>query len=233
MENLIQLQKNYDLIVELEKRINYLRNYPKLIQIKEKSRKIYNFQNKWRKKLDNSRTDLKKLEKDLQSKEETLNEIVNELYSGKINDIKILEVLKDREEKMNKEKESIENEVIEVMGKIDIYTRELNKYKHKLNLIEEKIEKLESQIEEKIRLYDKKLLEIQKNIKHIRNNIDTEILQKYDLVRKKHKNALVAVINQACSGCNLGVYLNTMDALALKGVVECENCGRLLYIEIN
>ncbi|SHG96378.1 zinc ribbon domain-containing protein [Tepidibacter thalassicus] len=231
MEELIIIQKSYDLICEIEKRIEYLKNYPKLIQIRQKAYKIDDIQSKWRKKLDISRSNLKILEDDLKSKDQILNDIVNELYSGKINNIKLLETLKNKEERINKEKEVIEKEVIDIMGKIDIYTREVNKYKYKLNLIEENIEKLQSQIEEKIRIYDKKILELNKNIKNMRKEIDVEILKKYDLIRKKHKNAIVKVVNQTCSGCNLGVYLNTIDILTRKGIVECENCGRFLYIE--
>lgn len=231
MENLIKLQKSYEIGLDLKKRIDYLRSYPKSIELKEKADKIKKMENGAKGKLDYCRTELKLQEKELSYQEELLKEIVNELYSGKINDIKVLGNLKEKEEKINSKKEIIENEVIDIMGKIDIYTREMNRIKYKYSLLEEHLEKLEIQLEEKIVDYDKKLLKINKKIEFIRKIINIETLKKYDEIRKKYDNALVKVINESCSGCNLQIFLNTVDLISKKELAECEHCGRLVYIE--
>lgn len=231
MENLIKLQRSYEISLDLKKRIDYLRIYPKRIELKEKANKIKRMESGIKEKLDYCRTELKIQEKELNYQEELIKEIVNELYSGKINDIKVLGNLKEKEEKINSKKEIIENEVIDIMGKIDIYTREINKIKHRYNLLEEHLEKLEIQLEEKIIDYDKKLLSINKKIEDIRKNMNMETLKRYDEIRKRYDNAVVKVVDETCSGCNLQIFLNTVNLISKKELAECEHCGRLVYIE--
>lgn len=233
MENLITLQKSYEINEDIKKRIEYLKNYPKVVEIKENVKKIKSTEQIVKEKLDCYREELKDQEKELKYQEDMIKEIVKELYSGKINDLKILENLNKKEKKVSDEKQIIENKVIEIMGKIDIQMREMNKVKYKSNLLEEKLEKMEIQIEEKITDYEKKLVKINKKIEFTRKNTNMELLKKHDEIRKRYENALVKVIDEMCTGCNLQVFLNTMNLVMKKELVECEHCRRLLYIEEN
>ncbi len=231
MENLILLQKNYEKSAKLKKRILYLRKYPKVVEVQGKIDKIKKAEGVFKRKLDDCREKLRDLEHELQEKEEILKEIMEQLYGGKINDTKLLEKLKEKEDIIHNQKEIIENAVINIMGEIDIYSREANKYRYQYSLLEENLEKLQVQIEEKIREYDNRLANIHKKIDILRKEMNSEKLKIYDERRKKYENPLVRVENEICEGCNLKLFLNTMNMVLKKELVECEHCGRLLYIE--
>jgi predicted nucleic acid-binding Zn-ribbon protein len=49
-------------------------------------------------------------------------------------------------------------------------------------------------------------------------------------VRQKGEDALAAVENQYCGGCNQHVPLNLCSQVILGKPVACRTCGRLLYM---
>ena len=66
----------------------------------------------------------------------------------------------------------------------------------------------------------------------LESRINPRLLQRYTNIKKTRANPLAPVRNNRCSGCNM-----ELPSVALKQVVEsgalleCENCGRLLFIE--
>ena len=81
----------------------------------------------------------------------------------------------------------------------------------------------------------RKVAEEQAPFKKIREEmepqVDPQLLARYKRLRQSHPTALARVIEGKCAGCNM-----SLAAVALKGVeagegiVECENCGRMLYL---
>ena len=49
-------------------------------------------------------------------------------------------------------------------------------------------------------------------------------------VRQKGEDALAAVENQCCSGCNQQVPLNLWTKIMIGRPAFCKTCGRLLYM---
>jgi len=49
-------------------------------------------------------------------------------------------------------------------------------------------------------------------------------------VRQKGEDALAAIENQCCGGCNQQVPLNLLSKVMLGQPVGCKTCGRLLYL---
>jgi predicted nucleic acid-binding Zn-ribbon protein len=75
--------------------------------------------------------------------------------------------------------------------------------------------------------------EVQADRQRLAGNIDPDLLDMYDkLLANKGDAAIVALTAGKCSGCHMKVIQST--ALAVKterGIVQCENCGRILYFE--
>lgn len=73
--------------------------------------------------------------------------------------------------------------------------------------------------------FDEKLAELEKAV-------DPKLMTRYKRARQHYGTPVVPVRGEKCSGCNMGLPTLTLSRLANAGVVvECENCGRLLYIE--
>ncbi|MBU6326970.1 MAG: hypothetical protein KGQ89_05030, partial [Verrucomicrobia bacterium] len=63
--------------------------------------------------------------------------------------------------------------------------------------------------------------------------VDREVLPLYDrLMKTKNGSAVVHVGGGLCSGCHMKLVPTTLvKVLAALELVQCENCGRLLYSE--
>ena len=63
-------------------------------------------------------------------------------------------------------------------------------------------------------------------------DMDAELVKKYARIKSRHATPIAKVENNQCSGCNMSlptvVVKRVSSGLEL---VECENCGRILYTE--
>lgn len=60
--------------------------------------------------------------------------------------------------------------------------------------------------------------------------VDPALLKKYDIVKTHHASPIARVENNQCGGCNMSLPTATVKRVAAgTGLVECENCGRILY----
>lgn len=62
--------------------------------------------------------------------------------------------------------------------------------------------------------------------------VDPRLMARYKRARQHHGMPVVPVREAKCSGCNMELPTLALSRMLGDGVViECENCGRLLYIE--
>lgn len=60
--------------------------------------------------------------------------------------------------------------------------------------------------------------------------VDAELLAKYKRIKGRYAVPMAKVENNQCSGCNMSLPTSTVKRVASgEGIVECENCGRILY----
>lgn len=61
--------------------------------------------------------------------------------------------------------------------------------------------------------------------------IDAELLARYKNIKGRRPNPVAKVVADQCAGCNMQIAQFVLSrAKATGGVVECENCGRILYL---
>ena len=73
---------------------------------------------------------------------------------------------------------------------------------------------------------------LNEKIETIRKTVDPALLERYEKVRQHHPDAIAKVVDNKCSGCRMSLPMVMIKQLSVPGTVkECENCGRILYIE--
>jgi len=66
--------------------------------------------------------------------------------------------------------------------------------------------------------------------KRLRAGIDPTLLKRYDAIRSRHPQPMACVEQNQCSGCRMSLPTSIVKNVAAgDGIVECENCGRILY----
>ncbi len=62
--------------------------------------------------------------------------------------------------------------------------------------------------------------------------IDSALLKKYKSIKGRRANPVARVIANQCQGCSMEIAQYVLSrAKSDGGIVECENCGRILYLE--
>src|SRR5699024_7271188 len=64
----------------------------------------------------------------------------------------------------------------------------------------------------------------------LKEKLDSSLLKKYESVKANHSIAMAEIKNNRCGGCNMTLASLVVQNVRDKaGVIECENCGRILY----
>ena len=65
---------------------------------------------------------------------------------------------------------------------------------------------------------------------NLRALVDPALLKRYDAIHANHARPMATVENSQCSGCRMSLPTAIVKKVASgSGIVECENCGRILY----
>jgi predicted nucleic acid-binding Zn-ribbon protein len=84
----------------------------------------------------------------------------------------------------------------------------------------------EKEVEESKELREKAKAEI----KSREMNIPPELVARYKQVKLNHAVPMARVENNQCSGCNMSLPTSVIKKISTSNdLVECENCGRILY----
>jgi hypothetical protein len=142
--------------------------------------------------------------------------------------------------------ERMRKEAAEIQSNLNRQERELHTIIERLDKIESNVNKIAANVPKAKKdytaykeVYDKEVAVIsaeaapfRQKMQALEGKINAKILQRYNNIKKMRPNPLAPVRNSRCSGCNM-----ELPSVALKQVVEsgtlleCENCGRLLFIE--
>ena len=126
--------------------------------------------------------------------------------------------------------ETLENNIAALANKINQANKEFEtlmnnakKAKHNLEVYKTNYTKEKAQIEPEIARLSKELLEQ-------KAKVDKTLLNKYQAKAEgKVFPIFVKETNGKCGGCRMEISASKRSELKSKGVIECENCGRLIY----
>jgi predicted nucleic acid-binding Zn-ribbon protein len=181
----------------------------------------------------------KELESKNNSLEKDILEIAEKISKNKVRQLEV---------KKNEEYQALENEIsllaelqsgkedeqIEVLVKIDDAQATALIAQDKITLKVKELEQQKVCFEDRINKVKTEIVDLEKEIEGTRESIDTDMLRTYDRVKKVvSKPPFLAPLNdQKCSGCNLRVSNDVIStALVEQKLTQCDQCGRIVYVE--
>ena len=233
------IEEQYDILIELQ-RIDIdideeekkKRSLPLMIEgiikkIQELKDSLKNINENYK----NLQIKLKRKELDLAEKSNKIKKHQEDLYGGKISDIKELKQIQKVIANYQKEKASIEEDVLDLMEELEDLDKSLSHLDEDLKVKEEEFKKRNEEI-------DLTSLVIKKNMNNLnikRGEIlskitDGRLLHEYELLRKeKGGKAIVEVDGTICPGCYLDLPSDVIYQLQKnRKIVICPNCNRIL-----
>ena len=135
-----------------------------------------------------------------------------------------------KQEKANLAK--IEKESIKSQKKITEIEESLQKIAHNVPAYKAEFEQLKEKYDAELVEVNKKTAPLKDELKELSKNIDKDILKRYKTVKKSHTLAVVMLDGKRCMGCNMELSSGMVKQVAVSDtLLECENCGRLLYVK--
>ncbi|MDP2892229.1 MAG: C4-type zinc ribbon domain-containing protein [Bacillota bacterium] len=121
---------------------------------------------------------------------------------------------------------------------IDTISSSLDEMEKNMQLVRTNYPKAKKEFDELKGKYNEELTVAQdelstlKNIvKKLEKGIDKALLEKYMSIKKNKPMPVARVVMEKCSGCNMEVpSLVSRKLKEAKGIIECENCGRILCL---
>lgn len=217
----LEVQKLEGDIKENEDRKNaikmqqYLKDYQsKIVELNKKAKSLSDNFNKYKEVFNQMAQNLELITKNLSCEDE--KKLEGLIEAGEVVTSNLLKLEKKLAE-VGKESASVQAEYASIMKSARSCKTSLDKYK---SSYAEAKAKIEAEIETK-----KNELEV------LAKKVDKTLLQKYKQKRNEKSKVFVAEINGRCGGCRMEISVSKLAKLKADGMIECENCGRIIYIK--
>ncbi len=126
------------------------------------------------------------------------------------------------------------------------YEKEIHKYISHLNKVNDDLEKMATNVprikseytglkkvyDEELAKVNEETLPFKKELKTLEAEIDPILIKKFNQISKSHPVVVVEMRGRMCMGCNMELPATFAKKIAESETpMECENCGRLLYVK--
>ena len=174
---------------------------------------------------------LKRKELDLAEKSNKINKHQEDLYGGKISDIKELKQIQKVIANYREEKDSIEEYVLDLMEEMEDLDKSIGHIDEDLKVKEKEFKKSKEEINLARSVIEKNMYSLNIKRKEILSKItDDHLLKEYELLRKeKGGKAIIEVDGSICLGCYLDLPSDVIYQLEKnRKMIICPNCNRIL-----
>lgn len=157
-------------------------------------------------------------------------------YQAQLNQIKTnkeYSALQDEISRTKADGSAIEDDIIKIFDAIDAKNKEIAREKEVVKVEEVKLAEDRKRLEAQAASVKARLEEVGAKRSLLAARADPKSLSKYErLLENKDGLAIVPVSNEACQGCFRILPPQVINEIRMhEGLVVCDSCARLLYIE--
>lgn len=203
--------------------------------------------NKLHKQLKNQQTVIAKLSEDIDAYEQQMKKLIDQVEKLE----ERLEVESSELVTIKQDEESTAEEMTELKGDIERLNREVSQGVRETKALLGEIEKATEEYQTTVRAAGKakkeydtlrvtceeerearagELAKHDANLEQLSKSVDPALLERYNQVKLHHAVPIAKIVNSKCGGCNMSLPMVMLKKIATTdGIVECENCGRILF----
>lgn len=123
------------------------------------------------------------------------------------------------------------DEILEAMERADAFHSNIAKAEAAVAAAKKKAQEVRDEVTRQEPSLRADLARLEAELRQSEATLADDVRERYQrIVRQKGEDALAAVDNQCCGGCNQQVPLNLYSQVVLGQPVSCKTCGRLLYL---
>ncbi len=203
--------------------------------------------NKLHKQLKSQQTVIAKLSEDLESYEQQLAKLTDQTEKLEsrlqVESAELVTIRQDEEstaeemtelkgdiERLNREISQSVRETKALLGDIEKATEEYQSTARAASKGKKEYDALRVTCEEERAARQGELDRHDQNLTKLAKTVDPALLARYNQVKQHHAVPIAKIVNSKCGGCNMSLPMVMLKKIATTdGIVECENCGRILY----
>ena len=173
--------------------------------------------------------DRKRLELDVGTRAESVSRLKTQQYQTRKNDE--FQAIGHEIERYENEIRKIEDDELELMVLADKIKADLAAEETKAAATRDSIARQTTDLDEKSKALESQLQGLTTERSNLAAKIDEDLLARFEsLFKSKGDAVVVAIEHGVCTGCHMKVTTATAAGVkAGKEIVNCENCGRILY----
>ncbi len=174
---------------------------------------------------------IKSLELDIQTRKTTVTRLKDQQFATRKNEE--FRAMGHEIERYEKEVYSLEDQEIELMEKLESVKPALTDAQKLQAATKKGVEEELIQLDERAKNLQARLADLQKERAELAEPIDPTPLGMYNrLMKSKGDAAVVLMEKHTCQGCHMRLVSGTLHSLDLdEEITQCEQCGRILYLE--
>ena len=175
-------------------------------------------------------SDRKKLELDVGTRNESITRLKTQQYQTRKNDE--FQAMGHEIQRYEDEIRKLEDQELELMEQGDKLKVDVTTEEKKAAATKDSISRQTNDLGEKSKTLESRLQELSKERKELAEKMDEDLLNRFErLFASKGDSAIVSIEHGVCTGCHMKLTTATVkDAEAGKEIVNCEQCGRILYV---
>jgi len=167
---------------------------------------------------------IKKLNEGInKTKERMLDVKNNKEYQAMLREIEIAE----------HSRSELETEIITLLDELDRISVLVKEDEAKLKRFQSEYEREKKAIENELESIDADILKLEKERMEIQNRIPSELLAKYEKIRKRGNGiGVTSVWKSVCNGCHMNIPPQLYNELqSTNDLLICPNCNRIIYFQ--
>ncbi|OPY72404.1 MAG: putative zinc ribbon domain protein [Syntrophorhabdus sp. PtaU1.Bin002] len=171
----------------------------------------------------------KKKEKELEMEKEKIKKFESKLYEVKTN--KEYQALLKEIETAKQANDKEEEEIIEIMVRIEELKKDFSSTSEKLKEIQKIAEVEKNKLQKEMESIDKIILKLKQQRDNLLSVIDDDLRKTYSmLIERRNGLAVVNVKNGVCLGCFMNIPPQLfIEATKNSRVILCPSCNRIFY----
>jgi hypothetical protein len=172
----------------------------------------------------------KNLELDVGTRNESIARLKTQQYQTRKNDE--FQAISHEIERFGNEIRKLEDQELELMIEGDKLKSEIEAADKSARATKDSISRQLADLEAKSKALGSQQQEFEREREALASKIDADLLDQFErLFNSKGDAAIVAVEHGVCTGCHMKVTTATASRVkAGKEIVNCEQCGRILYL---
>ncbi|WP_422486508.1 zinc ribbon domain-containing protein [Gudongella sp. DL1XJH-153] len=231
---------NLDRLWDIEKHYGNLELFVKELNVLEENKEMLRMENRYQAlkqtyedlvlKKKTLKTHLRKLDQEVQIHEEKFKIAENTLYSGSVTDLKQLNHLEKEKEHHFISIDKLEDDILESMGTSDSVDSEIDNISRDILMLDTELVKKRVEVDSLMSELNDKINNEKSIIEELENSCDENLLVAYHGIRSRKGSGIAEIKNDVCGGCHMRIPENLVEkAKQGKKIINCENCGRILY----